>query len=63
MEGTELVNTQNKKDLNRMSFVRAVIAVWLMSAKPLHRCQEKCKPDLRKDVLEYHKICIIILWN
>ena len=56
--------TKTNKNLNRKSILGIlVIAVWLMSAKPLHRCQEKCKPDLRKDVLEYHKICIIILWN
>ena len=46
-----------------MSILRALIVVWLMSAKPLHGCQEKWKPDLRKDFLEHHKICIIILWN
>ena len=63
IEGTELVNTQNQKCLNRMSILRALIVVWLMSAKPLHGCQEKWKPDLRKDFLEHHKICIIILWN
>lgn len=63
IEGTELVNTQNQKRLNRMSILRALITVWLMSAKPLHGCQEKWKPDLRKDFLEHHKICIIILWN
>ena len=63
IESTELVNTQNPKSRKRMSILRALIAVWLMSAKPLNCCQEKWKPDLRKDFLEHHKICIIILWN